>query len=75
MQLKWFAVHMQQMFGTASQYIQDEGAWSWDIICDLWPVNSGENTVLQHLCVAAIFSNVRIFFLQNNTNNESIIWI
>ena len=22
------------------------GAWSWDISCALWPVNSGENTVL-----------------------------
>ena len=31
-------VHMQQMFGT------DNLVWSWDNICALWPVNSGENT-------------------------------
>ena len=30
-------VHMEQMFGTDNHYIQD-------IICALWPVNSGENT-------------------------------
>ena len=34
---------MQQMFGVINHYIQDEGCGH-DIICALWPVNSGENT-------------------------------
>ena len=31
------------MFGIDNYYIQDDGH-SHDIICALWPVNSGENT-------------------------------
>ena len=34
---------MQQTFGVINHYIQDEGCGH-DIICALWPVNSGENT-------------------------------
>ena len=36
---------MQQTFGVINHYIQDEGCGH-DIICALWPVNSGENTGL-----------------------------
>ena len=34
---------MQQMFGTDSCYIPDDGR-THDITCALWPVKSGENT-------------------------------
>jgi len=34
---------MQHTFGVINHYIQDEGCGH-DIICALWPVNSGENT-------------------------------
>ena len=40
-------VRVQQVFGTDNHYIQDEGCGhEIIIICALWPVNSGENTVL-----------------------------
>ena len=32
---------MQQVFGADNHYIQDEG-WSWEAICTLCPVDSGE---------------------------------
>ena len=37
-------VHLQQVFGTDNDYIQDDGRGHEIIFVALWPVNSSENT-------------------------------
>ena len=54
---------MQQRFGVINHYIQDEGCGH-DIICALWPVNSGENTGQFSLSLAVVDTNKKNHYLK-----------
>ena len=66
-------VHMKQVFGTDSYYIQDEGRGHETLFVPFWPANPGENTASNPYCIQPILhpTIVSLLFLLCSSQRRS----